>query len=395
MWSGRLFLLAAGALCGLASGAVADPAVERTPPIMTGLDKIGLAKPLKDANFNIFGHVEGSYTYNFNPPPGDLNSGRVFDVDHNEVILNQLDLTIERTIADPKKFDLGGRMEWIYGGDARFIHSNGLFDHHLDDASPPDNQWDLNQLYLDVSLPLGNGVRLRVGKFVTLLGQETINPLGNALYSHSYLFGYAIPFTHTGIMATYTVSPNWTFEGGVFRGWEQWEDNNDAVSFHLKGAYTSDDGKLGITLNLVTGPEQTDDEDDYRTVIDLIVSYKLAPDLSLAANADYGFENGVPGLGDAQWYGVAVYATYTLSASVDLNGRAEWFRDDDGSRIGIAADFFEVTLGATIKPFSSDPLGQNLRLRPELRWDHASRDFFDGGARQNQLTAALDVIIQL
>ena len=56
---------------------------------------------------------------------------------------------------------------------------------------------------------------------MTLLGQEVINPTGNALYSHSYLFGDAIPFTQTGVLVSYTLTDAITVEGGVTRGWNQ------------------------------------------------------------------------------------------------------------------------------------------------------------------------------
>jgi len=39
-----------------------------------------------------------------------------------------------------------------------------------------------------------------VGKFVTLLNYETIDPEGNQFYSHSFLFAFSAPFTQTGII---------------------------------------------------------------------------------------------------------------------------------------------------------------------------------------------------
>jgi len=52
---------------------------------------------------------------------------RVFDFEDQDKTLNQIDLTIEKTVdASKGKFDWGFRVEWIWGGDARLIHSNGL-----------------------------------------------------------------------------------------------------------------------------------------------------------------------------------------------------------------------------------------------------------------------------
>src|SRR5206468_3399907 len=127
----------------------------------------------------------------------------------------------ERTVDPSKgKFDVGGRVEWIYGKDADFIHSNGLFDWYNGPESPED-QFDLTQAYVDLAIPVGRGLKVRAGKMVTHMGFETINPTTNPLYSHSYLFGYAIPFTHTGVMAFYTLSDSVSVMGGFSRGWEQ------------------------------------------------------------------------------------------------------------------------------------------------------------------------------
>src|SRR3954468_6526062 len=62
-----------------------------------------LAGMLKHAGFStgdisIYGFVEGSYTYSASAPPGNFITGRVFDVDHEDPTLNQLDLSIEKTV---------------------------------------------------------------------------------------------------------------------------------------------------------------------------------------------------------------------------------------------------------------------------------------------------------
>jgi hypothetical protein len=102
-------------------------------PLMAGLDQMGVAKYLDDAKINIGGLVEGSWTYSASAPPGNFISGRVFDVEQESILLNQLMLFAERTVDDAltkNQFDVGGRMEWRWGADSRFIHSNGLFDHY-------------------------------------------------------------------------------------------------------------------------------------------------------------------------------------------------------------------------------------------------------------------------
>ena len=214
-------------------------------PLMALLDGAGLAKGLDEANINIGGGIAGSYTYSFSNPPGDFITGRVFDVEHDSPLLNQIELFVERTVDDAitkHQFDIGGRMEWRWGGDSRFIHANGVFDHYgFDDG--PRNQFDLTQAFVDVAIPVGNGIKLRVGKFVTTIGYEVIEPWGNPLYSHSYLFGYAIPFTQTGVQGYYTINDQWSVNAAITRGWDQSLEDNNGSAIDFLGGVTYKFGK--------------------------------------------------------------------------------------------------------------------------------------------------------
>jgi hypothetical protein len=369
-----------------------EPKPETPPrPLMGLLGKTGIGEALNNAKINIFGHAEVSWTHNFSSDAGFL-PGRVFDIENDDPTFNQLDLTIERTVDfSPSKWDVGGRVEMIYGGDARFIHSLGLFDYQGFDNGP-DTQFDLNQAYVDVNVPIGKGLRVRAGKFVTLLGYEVINPTGNPLFSHSYLFGYAIPFTQTGVLGTYQVSDKLTVNGGVTRGWDTTlEDNNGTLDFLGGVTYTISD-KTGLTANLVTGPDQPGDNDNWRSVIDLTLTHKLSDTLTLAVNGDYGYEaNSVSSVSgsDAQWYGIAGYVSKKLNDYCTINGRAEFFNDQDGARIGgTATNWYEATLGVQVKPMAKHDVGQNLVIRPEVRFDYADDPVFNGD--YNQFTFGLD-----
>lgn len=365
---------------------------EPTPrPLIGLLGQTPIGEALGDARINIFGHAEASWTHNFTSG-GRLLPGRVFDIENDDPTLNQIDLTVERSVElNADHWDFGGRVEFIWGGDPRFIHSLGLFDYQGFDNGT-DNQFDLNQAYVDINAPVGNGLRVRMGKFVTLLGYEVINPTGNPLYSHSYMFGYAIPFTHTGIVATYKVNDQLTVNAGVTRGWDTTlEDNNGALGFLGSAAFTLSD-KTAFSVNVVAGPDQAGNNNDWRTVIDAVLTHKISDDLTVGLNADYGYEAdsaaSVSG-SDAQWFGVAGYLSKTLNKSLTLNARAEYFNDQDGARIsGTSTSWYEATLGVAIKPMPDDPVGQNLVLRPEVRFDYAEEPVFNGD--YNQFTFGID-----
>jgi hypothetical protein len=368
-------------------------AAESAPrkPLMNVLDRAGMASRMDEYGVNAGGFIEASWTYNFDTPDSQTNAARVFDFEDQDLTLNQIDVFVEKTVkTSGDKFDFGGRMEWIWGGDARLIHANGVFDHY-GAADGPDEQFDPVQFYLQANLPVGNGIVLTAGKFVTLLGYETINPTTNPLYSHTFLFGFAIPFTHTGVMGSYQLNEHWSVTGGLVRGWDQsFEDSNDAISFLGQVKWTG--GKHDIILSAITGPEQADNNSDYRTVLDAIIVCRASDVLTLVANGDFGWESdAATDGGTALWWGVAGYATYSVNDYFALQGRLEYFDDDDGAR-GLDTRLFGATFGVNIKPLPGNEYGQGLVIRPEIRWDRADADVFNGGDDDDQFTFGVDAI---
>jgi len=377
----------------------ASPPAERRP-LMSLLERSGLSGPLDNARIRIFGHVEAGYTYNPDDPAQHLNLGRVFDVEANQATFNQLDLNFERTVnLSSSEWDLGGRVELLYGADARFIHSNGMFDND-DFFDGPENQFDIPQVYGDINVPVGNGVRVRVGKFLFF---KQIDPNASVFYSHSYTFGGALPFTLTGATGYYELNKQWSVEGGISRGWGQsLEDNNDAIDFLGRVRFSPSD-RTSFAVLFITGPEMDNNNGAYRTAVDFVGSHRVNDKLTLMFDLVYGrqaapqdelFPSGVTNQDEADWYGAAGYAVYRIDDRFSVAGRLEWFRDDEGFGpvTAVAQDLYEATLGVTITPMPGSEIGRNLKVRPEIRYDWSSADFFDGLTSNNQFTAAVDVI---
>ena len=388
-----------------APAAAAAPASESL--ISDGLNAIGIGKKLGDLGIVVGGYVEGSYTYNTRAPGSDINEGRVFDFEHDAARLNQFAVQIGRNpdiaaAAKAGKFDYGFGIDMMWGADGRLIHANGL--NGYNSLTSPINQFDLTQAYFDLILPYGNGIDIRIGKFVTLFGFETIAPVasvlnssgGNQLYSRSYQFGFGTPFTQTGITAAYTVNDKWSFTAGFTRGWDQaTNDNNSSIDLLGQAKYTPNaDWTFYATGSL--GPEATGNNHDYRFVIEGIAEY--APKnvaYSFDVDALYAYEDHAALDGStAQWYSVAGYGSYKICDAVSVNGRLEWFRDQGGSRLGVSTNFYEGTVGLSIHPLK-DKIGSNLLIRPEIRGDYADKAVFDGGQHKTQATLAIDAVFSL
>ena len=97
---------------------------------------------------------------------------------------------------------------------------------------------ELREAFVTFTVPIGAGLQVKGGKFVTLMGTEIISAPGspNPNISRSYLFGFAIPFTHTGVLFSYPVTSIFTLMGGPVTGWDNPRDNNRQPSFH--GGFT-------------------------------------------------------------------------------------------------------------------------------------------------------------
>jgi hypothetical protein len=410
-------LIAAGAIMvctNLAFASDKQVAAEATPtptpsppaPLMYLLDQAGIAKPFKDLGINLYGYIESGYFYDFSAPHNeDGPTFMGYNKFKNSFILDNISLNLERAVDPTKKqFDVGFRVEGLYGTDAAFIHSNGILDDQNDR-----NQWDLLQAWVDVTLP-GIPMRVRVGKWIELAGFENYsaniyNAFGDparAFYSHSYSFLYAEPGTQSGVLFTYVFSPKWTFEAGFTRGWNQsTRDANSSLDFLGRIIFTPSD-KTSITFVMTEGPEfpigvgpnqPPGDNSHWWTYLDLVITQKITDQFSAGTGIDFVNAPEIPGLsgGAKQWGAVDGYLSYAVDPHFTLNTRLEWYRDAaNGFSYGgpVCANFYSATFGVAIKPFPENAFLSHLLLRPVIRYDHSSKAVFDNGDKDQVMFSA-------
>ena len=383
-------VLGAAALLLSATGVVsADGAAGDEKPatdLVDALRPTGLGCTLESIRVRPFGWVEASVS----TTPGlqaSERSGRVFDVEKDGFRLHQAYFAVERTPAEDRSFDLGGKVALLWGTDARFVHAQGL-----GDEQTGEEQFDLLEAKLLARFAVAHGLTVSLGKCTTPLGFEVIEAPNNLLVSRSFLFGYAIPFTHTGMIVSLGVSAQVKVSYGIVKGWDVVEDPNDAWTQLVGIAWTSPSKEDSITANAILGAERPDNDRDLRGVVDATWTHSFCGGLwTTTLNADFGFEQGAaPDGGDATWGGVAGYLTEKVCDGVLTTIRAEWFRDADGTRLGEPATLGDLVYGLDWTPFRRLP---NLRVRPEARWDHSfDGKFFDDGRAHDQFSLTLDVL---
>lgn len=320
-------------------------------------------------------YLQGGYTYNFRNPDSQENDLRVFDHKSDSFTLDlaQLVFTKEAAIGEA-----GFKLKLSAGETAKLIHSRGL--------GAPDDSFDLTEAYLSYVAPLGKGLRFDFGKFVTFHGAEVIEAKDNPNYSRSFLFNYAIPFTHTGLKISYPFSDDLTGSLYIVNGWDNTDDNNKGKTAGMSVGYTPME-QLAFTFNLMYGPEQDNNTSDNRLLFDWVGTIKPAKALSFILNANYATEeNAAPDGSDAKWYGIAVIAKYDFNDSCSLSLRTEYFKDDDGVRTGTTQTLKEITLTPEFR------IARSFILRPEYRHDWSDKEVFDSGDKKTQDTIALGVM---
>lgn len=336
----------------------------------------------------VHGFASTSYSYNFHRPPDGVNAYRVFDFDDNTFKLDVAELTVEHACAEPR--ESGFRMDVAVGGSVpRITAASGLFR----DATTGDAEdIDLIQGYATYVVPLGTGLRVDAGKFVTHCGAEVIGGYDgwsdNA--TRSFLFGYVGPFTHTGVRASLAPGSRVSIMAMVVNGWDDATDNNAAKSFGAQVTLTPSSA-LTIYMNGIAGAEEPGDSKHVRSLFDLVATLKATQRLILGLNADYGQEQGLlepyrsrP----AQWSGAALYARVHATDRFALATRGEAFRDLDGTRTGIPQTLSSLTLTPELQ------VAPRITLRADLRADRSDRHVFpsDSGARETQMTVLVNAI---
>src|SRR6195256_2421864 len=356
-------LLLASAVSALFAAPATVLAQAKPAPVPT-LDKI-----LEASGISVSGYIDAGYTYAKN---GAGFSDRVFDGQQNSFALNQFGLTVAK---QPKE-GFGGLVNLTVGRDTQVIHS-------VPEATGAgSSMFDVTQAFLQYA---GGPLTVIAGKFTTLHGTEVIASTGNTNISRSILFG-AVPFTHTGVRATWALSDTVNLIAGVNNGWDQMTDANKGKTVEL-GATLNPIKPLSIAVSGYSGKEGVSPNEGTRTSINAVASYTIIDPLSVGLEV-LSVSNDIPGAGGtttkAKYTGVAGYVSYMFAPKFRGALRVESFNDKDGVHFGTAGTKYkEVTLTGAF--LASD----SFEARVEGRRDNATNTVFTdyAGAASKTMTS--------
>jgi Putative beta-barrel porin-2, OmpL-like. bbp2 len=343
---------------------------------------------LQDAlGINISGYLDAGYNWSSNHPKNPRNiSLRYFDKDHNKLVFNDFHVALEKP---EKDWGIGFRISGDFGRTGELLREATLWGKSLQDEPSA----ELREAYLTTTIPVGAGIGIKGGLFVTTLGTEILPNPGayNDNISRSFLFNLGVPLRHLGMLFSYPVFKALTITAGPVTGWDNPRDNNRQPSV-LGGISFTPVDMFALASNVIYGPEQFHNTSNKRFTWSTVATVKPIDPLALYVEYTYGNEENVtPSSRDATWQGWAAIASFNWTDRFNTALRGEIFKDSDGVRTASAVDtsLAELTLTGTYK-FTKMFLG-----RAEVRQDWADERIFQRGssnADKSQTTLAFQLI---
>jgi hypothetical protein len=336
------------------------------------------------------GFLSASYNWNFNQPADRTNAFHIFDFADNYWKLDVTEAVLQK--AASRKGDWGFRVDLEAGQSIPQVEAAyGLF---RDPGSAKGGSFDVQQAFVSYIAPIGNGLRFDAGKYVSHMGYEVIDGYDgwNDNATRSFLFGYAVPYTQTGLRVSYQFNDKITAQLHFIDGWDEVSDNNHGKTAGFQVAYTPA-AALTLTVNGIYGPEQKEDDHDYRQAWELMAAWKATRRISFGLDALYGHEAAaVERCEDREqgsWPGAAMYLHTAVTRKLSINLRSEIFSDRSGSRTGV---------GQTLKEVTATPewrIDKHVILRGDLRMDRSNRAVFQkaGGYARQQLTVLINLLL--
>jgi len=304
-----------------------------------------------------------------------------------------------------KRIDWGGRIDFVWGADGPDTQcfGDGSWDSGWNSAGGDQPYGSsIPQIYGEIGV---GDLTVKAGHFYTIIGYEVVQAPDNFFFSHAYTMYYGEPFTHTGMLASYSIAGgDLTLMGGWVNGWDNGFGNNTGGSMMLGGISAQLTDAVALTWAFTTGDQGTAGSN--LTVNDIfmqsiVLSVDLSDNLQYVFQSDIGqqVQRTVGSRDKSEWYGINQYLLYTINDMYSVGARLEWFHDDDAAR-GLAAtagNYYGMTFGVNIRPCCDD----TIIIRPEVRYDtfdplagdNNARPF-DNGTRATQIAGGFDIIWQ-
>jgi hypothetical protein len=344
---------------------------------------------------SIGGYLDTGYTWSSNHPKSPRNiSGRIFDKDYNKIVFNDFHIAVDKP---EKDWGVGFHISADFGRYGELLRESTLWGKtfHREPSA------ELRESYITTTIPLGAGIGVKGGLFVTPLGTEILNAPGNynENISRSFAFNFGVPLRHLGMMFSYPFADKLTASAGVVTGWDDPRDNNSSPSV-IGGLNFTPSDTFALASNAIWGPEQFHNDGRPRVTWSTVATIKPVDPLALFLEYTLGYEDQAltpNGPRDSYWHALAGIASYGWTDRFTTALRGEVFFDNQASRtfgLGALRSLRSVTLAeATLT--GSYKFTKMFLGRVEVRQDWANHGVYKkgaSGADSNQTTLGAQLI---
>jgi hypothetical protein len=190
-------------------------------PLMVALAPTSFGKWLNENNFQIYGWINagGNISTSHVKPGGNAPAAYIYTP--NTVQLDQAVIYIDRFPDTVQKdhIDWGLRLSAMYGENYRYTTAYGLASYQLLGKNKV-NGYDFPMFWGEMFVPwVGDGLLLRLGRFISLPDIEAQLAPNNYMYTHSMAYTFD-NYTNQGLQSSLALNKNWIVQLGVTVGTE-------------------------------------------------------------------------------------------------------------------------------------------------------------------------------
>jgi hypothetical protein len=396
-----------GVLAAVASLSIADSAPEASAQDTKKMVQNNFVETAQKG-VKLSGYVDTGYSYNFTGASsgtsgvtGRLASDSAGKGDFN---LYAVKIALEKALTSENKAQAGFRTDVMIGEDANYL-INRAYSYNFDNDNQNSNALFLEQAYVEIRAPVGNGWDFKVGKFVSILGYEVIERPANMNTTYGLLW-QQMPLYYTGVLSSYKFDDYLDAKLGVVNGSQT--DNNTSTSGKGDGCavlaalnVTAPGGNANWSNNFQYSSNNDNNTWQFSNMSSTSTSLELSSSgtgytfiynswgnwapkfandkLLFAFNALLGtssingqnFRNLDPSQPGTTWFGAGAYAKYQFNDWFSLCNRGEYLGGNNpckplfnaGSQNGTGLSLWEYTLTAGFNVID------NLLIRAEYRLD--------------------------
>jgi len=223
-----------GVLAAVASLSLADSAPEASAQDTKKMVQNNFVETAQKG-IKLSGYVDAGYSYNFtgaangtSDVTGRFGSDTAAKGDFN---LYAVKIALEKALTSENKAQAGFRTDVMIGEDANYF-INRSSTNSINNNNQNSNSLFLEQAYVSIRAPVGNGWDFKVGKFVSILGYEVMERPANMNTTFGLLF-QQMPLYYTGVLSSYKFDDYLDGKLGVVNGSNS--DNNTTTSGNSDG----------------------------------------------------------------------------------------------------------------------------------------------------------------